>query len=181
MSTSISGPACTAAPAGAHADDAAPPVRGYAVRFEPPGGDRPRLVLLYQGTAGYMSTGTVENVDGQRVPYLKDAGSACEILGAQETTHFTLSTDEDSHGNESVFILHPGWLIKGPGLTTNEDRLPKLRWDDVKFWFDPDAPPIRDSALLNQWIRDHGASAVGDADALLPDLIRVVPEGRRTR
>jgi hypothetical protein len=168
-----------AAPAG----DAAPPPRGSAVWFMPPGGDRPRLVVVYDGKAGYMSTGSVTSHDVAGNAITKEAGKYYEIRGAQERTRFTLETTaadplKNAGFDDQMLIFDKGWLIKGQGYTSAEVLPPKMPWNDVEFEVQG---TITNPQKLNEWIRSQGGKAIGDAEPMLPDHVRVVPSKRETR
>jgi hypothetical protein len=163
--------------------DAAPPRRGSAVWFMPPGGDRPRLVVVYDGKAGYMSTGSVTSHDVAGNAITKEAGKYYEISGAQERTRFTLEmTAADPLKNagfdDKMLIFEKGWLIKGQGFTSTEVLPPTKPWNDVEFEVQK---TITNPQKLNEWIRSQGGQAIGDAEPVLPDHVRVVPSKTETR
>jgi hypothetical protein len=149
----------------------------------PPGGDRARLVVVYGGKAGYMSTGSVTSpvVGGNAIT--KEAGQYYEILGTQERTRFTLEmTAADPLKNagfdDKMLIFDKGWLIKGQGFTSTEVLPPKMPWNDVEFEVQG---TITNPQKLNEWIRSQGGQAIGDAEPMLPDHVRVVPSKTETR
>ena len=144
----------------------------------PPGGDKPRLVVVYDGKAGYVSTGSVPSryIEGNTVK--KQAGEYYEILGAQERTRFTLGmtpTKEGAPYDDQMNIFDPGWLIKGQGYTSEEVVPPTMPWGNVEFEVQGH---ITDPQQLNEWIRSQGGKAIGDAEPVLPDELRVVPTYR---
>lgn len=171
-----SGPA---APPGA----TAPSPRGSAVWFMPPDGDRARLVVVYEGKAGYVSTGSVVSRDMAGNEVTKQAGAIYEIRGAQERTRFTLAmvpADPIKNGgfDDQLLIFDKGWLIKGQGFTSTEFKPPTMPWNEVEFQVQG---TITNPQKLNEWIRSQGARAIGDAEPMLPDEYRVVPSTKQTR
>jgi hypothetical protein len=171
------------APPAAPSGDAAPPPRGSAVWFMPPGGDRPRLVVVYDGKAGYKSTGSVTSRDVAGNAITKEVGKFYEIRGAQERTRFTLEmTPADPLKNagfdDKMLIFDKGWLIKGQGYTSTDVLPPTKPWNNVEFEVQG---TITNPQKLNEWIRSQGAQAIGDAEPMLPDNVRVVPSKTETR
>jgi hypothetical protein len=163
--------------------DAAPLPKGSAVWFMPPGGDRARLVVVYEGKAGYMSTGSVTSRDVAGNAITKEAGKYYEIRGAQERTRFTLETTPanpiDAGGfDDKMLIFDKGWLIKGQGFTSTEVLPPTMPWNNVEFEVQG---TITNPQKLNEWIRSQGGRAIGDAEPMLPDHVRVVPSKTETR
>jgi hypothetical protein len=163
--------------------DAAPTPKGSAVWFMPPGGDRARLVVMYEGKAGYMSTGSVTSRDVAGNAITKEAGKYYEIRGAQERTRFTLemtpASPIDAEGfDDKMLIFDKGWLIKGQGFTSTEVLPPTMPWNNVEFEVQG---TITNPQKLNEWIRSQGGQAIGDAEPILPDHVRVVPSKTETR
>jgi hypothetical protein len=167
-------PGAPAAPPGG----APPAPKGSAVWFMPPGGDRPRLVVVYDGKAGYMSTGSVTSRDIEGNTIKKQAGEYYEIRGTQERTRVTLETTPSKPGSpydDQMLIFDKGWLIKGQGFTSTEFEPPTMPWNDVEFEV---KGHITNPQKLNEWIRSQGGKAIGDAEPMLPDDVRVVPSTR---
>jgi hypothetical protein len=163
--------------------DAAPLPKGSAVWFMPPGGDRARLVVVYEGKAGYMSTGSVTSHDVAGNAITKETGKYYEIRGVQERTRFTLAMTPakpiDAEGfDDKMLIFDKGWLIKGQGFTSSEVLPPKMPWNNVEFEVQG---TITNPQKLNEWIRSQGGQAIGDAEPMLPDHFRVVPSKTETR
>jgi hypothetical protein len=148
----------------------------------PPNGDKPRLVVVYEGKAGYMSTGSVKSPDGAGNEIIKEKGEYYEIRGTQERTRFTLAlepTKPPAEYPDKNMIFNKGWLIKGDGITyEGKGDPPKMPWKDVEFEVQGH---ITNPSKLNEWIRSQGGQAIGDAEPMLSDYYRVVPGKTETR
>jgi hypothetical protein len=113
----------------------------------------------------------------------KEVGKYYEIRGTQERTRFTLemtpASPIDAEGfDDKMLIFDKGWLIKGQGFTSTEVLPPKMPWNNVEFEVQG---TITNPRKLNEWIRSQGGQAIGDAEPILPDHVRVVPSKTETR
>ena len=94
---------------------------------------------------------------------------------SEERTRFTL---EMQGPDDKMLIYDKGWLIKRQGFTSTEFSPPKMPWNNAEFEVQG---TITNPQKLNEWIRSQGGQAIGDAEPMLPNHVRVVPSKTETR